>query len=275
MIRSFFLFLATLFILLAACQPCRAATDAITVCGTGDSQDLLRQMATAFMGKRPDITINVPDSIGSSGGVRKTVEGECDIGRIARPLKKQELQHNLTYALIARSPVVFFTSRKTAGISRIKGINSQQAVDIYSGTTTNWSQIGAGNAPIYVANREPGDSCRSVLEKHITDMDSIREWGGKIIMSTEEIVQVAASTPNTIGYGPLAMAQRDDLVILSFEGHEPTLENLRQNLYRLSVPLGLIWQEPLKASGRLFIDFIRSADGERITVNNGCLPATE
>ena len=42
----------------------------LTIEGTGASQDILRSVAKAFTEANPGITVNVPDSIGSGGGVK-------------------------------------------------------------------------------------------------------------------------------------------------------------------------------------------------------------
>jgi len=85
------------------------ASETLQIDGTGDSQQLLRELAAAFEAANPDSKIVVPDSIGSSGGVKALVNGKTDIARIARPLKAKEKQlaDDLTYQAFAFSPVVF------------------------------------------------------------------------------------------------------------------------------------------------------------------------
>jgi len=70
------------FIVIMLC-PFIRAEETVVVCGTGDSQSLLRRLATEFERKNPGIKIEVPESIGSSGGIKATAKGECDIGRVA------------------------------------------------------------------------------------------------------------------------------------------------------------------------------------------------
>src|SRR3989442_6527021 len=76
-------------ILLAALSVCppqaRAAElEAITLPGTGDSQDLLRALAQSYVAQYPGRPVTVPNSIGSDGGVRGVGTGESPIRRVAR-----------------------------------------------------------------------------------------------------------------------------------------------------------------------------------------------
>ncbi len=65
-----------------------AADQRVTICGTGDSQAMLRSLALAYEKQHPGVSIDVPDSNGSSGGIKATASGKCDLGRVARPLQE-------------------------------------------------------------------------------------------------------------------------------------------------------------------------------------------
>jgi len=50
--------------------PCVAA-EKLAVVGTGDGMEILRAIGTAFTSENPGITIDLPPSIHSSGGIRE------------------------------------------------------------------------------------------------------------------------------------------------------------------------------------------------------------
>ena len=149
-------FSVTLYLLLAF-SVCFAGQH-LTVCGTGDSQELLLALGEAFSAEHPGTTIEIQDSIGSSGGIRKTAEGKCDIGRVARPLKDKEKPYGLDYRLFANTPVVFVTNHSVA----VNSITTEQVIALFKGDITNWSQLGGKDAPLYIAVRYQGDSARTV-----------------------------------------------------------------------------------------------------------------
>src|SRR3989442_6092228 len=70
---------------LSVCPPqARAAElEAVTLPGTGDSQDLLRALAQSYAAQYPGRQVTVPNSIGSDGRVRVVGTGESPIRRVA------------------------------------------------------------------------------------------------------------------------------------------------------------------------------------------------
>ncbi|MFH0753684.1 MAG: substrate-binding domain-containing protein [Candidatus Omnitrophota bacterium] len=116
-----------------------AAQEAIVIAGTGDSQQLLRVLAGEFEKIRPGLQVVIPESIGSSGGVRAVAEGKCDLARVGRPLKEKEKAYNLNYKVFAHSPAVFVAS---ADVSAIDNVTTQQVTDIFSGKITTWKELG-------------------------------------------------------------------------------------------------------------------------------------
>lgn len=142
--------------------PVNALAKELRICGTGDSQDLLRELGDLFEEQHPDTRVIVPESIGSSGGVKATVAGKCDLARLARPLKDKEKAHGLSSLVFSHSPVVMVVNESVTGLD---SLTVDEIIGIYSGRISNWQELGAPAAPIYVANREWGDSSRSVLAR--------------------------------------------------------------------------------------------------------------
>lgn len=131
------------------------AQEKIVVAGTGDSLQILRLLAGAFESANPGKKIEVPDSIGSSGGIKSLAEGKCDLARAAQPLKLKEMSNNLTYKEFAFSPVVFAVSANVKGFDNLA---NEQVTGIFSGEINSWDMLGGEKSKIYVAMREEGDS---------------------------------------------------------------------------------------------------------------------
>lgn len=241
----------------------------LTVCGTGDSQQLLRVLGEAFSKIHPDTVIGVPESIGSSGGIRATAEGKCDMGRTARPLKEKEMGFGLNYRIFASTPVVFATNHSVA----CHDISTKQVIGLYKGEITNWQQLGGEDKVLYLAVRYHGDSARTVLEKHIPPLAEFVDWAGTITYSTPETVEAVVRHDHTIAFLPLAMAVKNNLNIFRFNGIEPSQENIRNGSYPLIIPLGLVWKEELQGASKDFVNFIFSDLGKKIIADNGAVPA--
>lgn len=258
------------FVMVAAAAPALAG-GSLVIPGTGDSQELLQVLARAFERSHPGAKIEIPESIGSSGGIKNVIAGNAVLARVARPLKESERQAGLDYIFFAYSPIVFAAHLEDACV---QSLSSAQVVDIYSGAISNWNQLGAcPDHVIYVANREPGDSSRSAISDYLPAFAAISEPAGETIYSTPETVGVLQRYPHTIAYVPLAALPDSTITVLALDGHAPTVANVQTGSYPLATPLGLTWKGRLPAAARSFVDFLFSPEGERLIRSKGLIPA--
>jgi phosphate transport system substrate-binding protein len=124
---------------------------------------------------------------------------------------------------------------------------------------------------IYVMDREPEDSTRTVLEDHIPGFGRIRDRRGKVIYSTPESVEVLRKYPGTIGYSALAAVQGGGLIIISLEGVAPTTGNVRKGAYKYSSPFGVVWKGALTGAPKKFVDYLRSAEAGELIAAHGAV----
>lgn len=246
----------------------------MVIAGTGDSQQLLRQLAKGFEKVNPGKQISVPDSIGSSGGVKALIHGQCDMARVARPLKKKEkaLAADLVYREFGLSPVVFVANLQNRCVDNL---TSEQVVGIFSGTLNNWADLGNCQPhKIYVAARELGDSSRDVIEKNVFGFKDISTLAGQVIYSTPETLQTLEEYPFTFGFLPQASVG-SKLTTFSFDGIAPSESNVKNNSYPLVGHLGLVWRGELTDLGHKFLTYIISPAGKNIIRAMGVVPASE
>lgn len=245
--------------------------DKLIIPGTGDSQVLLRILGRAFQQTHPGTMIDIPDSIGSAGGIRAVINGKAQLARVGRSLKANEAQSGLAYRVFAYSPVVFAVNQTQDCVS---GLSSQQVVAIYSGRIRNWSELeGCADNRIYVANREEGDSSLTVIKAKIPGFMEIATPTGEIVYSTPETVEILSRHPNTIGYLPLSAIRRTAIKPLRLDGVAPTPTNFRNGDYPLILPLALVWKESPSGLAREFVEFLSSAEGQRLIAVEGLVPA--
>jgi phosphate transport system substrate-binding protein len=242
----------------------------LTICGTGDSQQLFRQIGILYMDLHPEIRVDVPDSIGSSGGIKATAAGKCDLGRVARTLKEKEERYGLHYRTIAKSPVVFVVNNTLTGITEI---STEEIVSIYSGMVTDWQTLGGSTGKIYLINREKGDSSRTVIENKIPGFSDIENLAGVTLYSTPETADAIAHHPQTIGYISLAQKlSQSGIRVLRLNGIAPTTNNIMTGHYPLLVPFGLVWKESLKPAGQEFLKFLSSPAAQQLMKKQGVWP---
>lgn len=249
------------------------AQNQLLIEGTGDSQQLLRELAKGFEASNPGTRIIIPDSIGSSGGVKSLIKGKCEMARVARPLKDHEksLAGDLVYREFALSPVVFAGNQPE---SCVTSLSSEQVIGIFSGAITNWSELGKCQPhPIYVAMREAGDSARSVLEKKIPGFKEIQTFAGQELFSTQETIETIATNAGTIGYLP-QVYDNPNIHYFLFNGMSSDEKHVKDGSYPLITPYGLVWRGELSDLAARFLKFIDSSEGEKIIQAVGVVPVS-
>jgi len=247
------------------------AAEKVTICGTGDSQALLQILSKKFAEDHPDIIFNVPDSIGSGGGIRAVAKGKCDLARVSRPLLGSEIRFNLNYWIFARSPVVFVLHPE---MKQPLNLTTRQIIDIFSGKVNRWEQLDGDSGKIFVVTREEQDSSRNMLGKYLPGFAGIYPFTGKIFYTTAETIAAIKKHRQTIGYLSLSAAKLNNLRPISIDGVAPTADNVRSGSYKPVTPFGLVWKESLSGKAKIFIDFLKSPTAQEVMNANGAFATT-
>jgi phosphate transport system substrate-binding protein len=245
---------------------------ALNLSGTGDSEILLQRLATEYQRLHPDQRVEVPPSVGSSGGIRMLLQGRTDLARVARPLREDETQQGLRWHKFASAPIVFVANLPQGCVT---DLNSNQILKIYNGSYNRWSQLG--NCPdqkIYLAKREEDDSSNRILFDKINGLRDLKKLAGKTIYTTRETFETIAAHPYTLGYLPLSQVTNSSLTQFSIDGVMATSKTVINETYRLQLPLALVWKEPLPAEARRFLRFLNSSEAQKLIGSLGAVPVT-
>ncbi len=269
----------TIIILTAVILICSAALGAsdtnsvsankITITGTGDSAELFSAIAAAFEAKHIGTKIELPESVGSTAGIKAVIAGNADLARTARKLKDTEKQAGLTQVIFAKTPVVFTIRWDTNGIDNI---TTQQILGIYKGEIKNWSQLGVKPGKIYPLTREPGDSSLKVLCKTLPGFADVNSPAAKVMFLTPEAVAAMLEHKQTICFLPLSAIINTKLKVLKVDGIEPSNEKVINGEYKHVILLGIAYKGHPKGLAKEFIDFLYSDDAAEIIRSTGVVP---
>lgn len=243
------------------------AQETLMVAGTGENQEVVRALAKKFEALHPGVTVEVPDSIGSGGGIKALQKGKTDLARTGRPLKEAE-KNGLVEVLFGQTPVVFVTHPTVEGVDNL---TTAQILDIYSGKITNWKDVGGPDSKIYPTSREVGDSARIVLETLMPRFKEL-QFVSKEFFSSAEAVQAVQDHPYTIGYVSLASSQGKKLDVLKVDGKSPVAGAAGTLDYPYLIPFHLVHADKPSSLALQFIDFALSSDGREILLANGAVP---
>ena len=242
----------------------------LTIDGTGDSQELLRGLANIYNINTGNKVI-IPNSIGSGGGIKKVINGDSKIARVARGLKNKEKVNGLSYILFAYSPVVFVIN---TDIQEEINFSREDILNIYNSTVKNWEELkNTGlNGKIYVVNREVGDSSRAILEKKLKEFKDIKKMMGITANYNAEAIEFLTKYKNTIGYLSLPNTTNTNLKILSLDNIFPTIDNIKNNQYNLTTPLGFVFKGELENNAKAFLAFLKTPLAKDFMIKSGVVP---
>ncbi|BBO69020.1 phosphate ABC transporter substrate-binding protein [Desulfosarcina alkanivorans] len=245
------------------CGPVMA--DEITIVGTGSGSSVLKAIGDAFSQRCPGVTVAVPKSIGSGGGIKAVGSDKNVIGRVARGIKDKEKSYGLSYMPYAKNPIIFFTN-KSVGIDNL---TARQVCEIYSGKITNWKDVGGRDARIRVIRREDGDSSLGVLLKSFPGFSEITLTPrSKTTLSDPSTCELAESKADAIAFGTYANARNYNVDILTIDGKAPTEMD-----YPYAGTLALIFKEKNKTgSVKKFVEFSTSSASHAAIRQAGALP---
>lgn len=239
--------------------------------GSGTNLPIVRVLSQAFQRSHPGIAIDVPASIGSSGGIQAAADGAIALGLISRELKDKEKGMGLTVINYARTPLIIGVHPSVAEAD----ITHAEFLDIYRGKKRTWLD----GLDIVVLTREPNDSSIEALVKGVPGFKAVyeesqgaRRW--TTLLKDLAMNEALAKTPHAIGLSDLGAVtiERRAIKPLKVNGVAPTLKNLQNGKYPLYKTLAFVYRKDrLPAESRLFIDYVRSSEGERILKLNGYL----
>jgi phosphate transport system substrate-binding protein len=227
------------------------SAEEITIVGTGSGTAILEAIGNAFSQQNPGITISVPSSIGSGGGIKAVGRDEHLLGRVARELQEKEEPYGLTYVPYAKEPIVFYVNKSVT----VKDLSAQQVLDIYSGKISNWKEVGGEDARMRVVTREEGDSSLSVLLDLFPGFKDITITSkAKTTFSDPETEETVLTTANTIAYGSYPNIKVIDVNVLTIDGKSPADDD-----YPYVGTLGFVYKEANYTGNiKKFVEFATS-----------------
>ena len=134
---------------------------------------------------------------------------------------------------------------------------------------------GGGTGTINVISREDGSGTRSAFVElfGVEEKDANGEkidrtkTDASVTNSTAVMMTNVANDPNAIGY--LSLGSLDDSVkAVKIDNVDATADNVKNGTYAVSRPFNIVTKDSVSEVAQDFIDFILSADGQKIVEDN-------
>ena len=196
----------------------------------------------------------------------------------ARPSKSQ-LQNakeegvDLLITPIGREAFVFFVEPDNP----VTNLTSAQIRKIYSGEITNWKEVGGKNQKILPFQRPENSGSQTMMQYFMGDTPLKDPDTYEVIGAMGQVVEQVAQYNNERGafgysfrYFVEDLMQENNVRIISVDGVQPTIGNIRNGSYPLTTGLCLITRkDDPNPNVQKMIDFLLSPDGQEIIERTG------
>lgn len=236
-----------------------ALAGTVSLSGSSTVAPLAAELGKVFEARHPGVRVNV-EMGGSSRGIVDARSGQVDVGMVSRALKAEE--QDLTPYLIARDGIAMIVNADV----HVEQLSREQIIGIYTGTITDWNQVGADTHPITVVNKAEGRSTLELFLHHF-GLKAPDIKASVVIGDNQQGIKSVASIPGAVGYVSVGAAEAaihegTAIRLLPLGGVAATTENVRNGSFPLSRELNLVTKGTPTAAAREFIEFCRSSDAD-------------
>lgn len=204
----------------------------VTASGSSALLPLVQAAAEAFMKINLNTSITVNGG-GSGTGLKQVADGSVDIGnsdvtaeeKLDAGVAKDLVDHKV--ATVTMAPVV----NEELGVTNL---TTEQLIDIFTGKTTNWSEVGGPDEDILLVTRPSSSGTRALFKQWALNGE---EEASNEALETDDsgtLVQTISDNVGAIGYVALSyLVNNDAIQSIAIDGVEPTLENTYNGTYKV------------------------------------------
>jgi len=176
---------------------------------------------------------------GSGTGLSQVAQGSVQIGasdvlantKLATPDADRLVNH-----VVCRQGWIVVTNKAVTGVTNL---TTQQEIDIWTGTDTNWSQVGGPDLPIVLIFRPMSSGTRSTFKRIV--LGGMNEATGGQTLSEDSngavtaAIQVTKGSVSVIGFSYYNdPTNKANLNGLQLDGVDATIANVGSGAYKLA-----------------------------------------
>jgi len=265
------------------------ATNKLVIEGSDTILPLSQKWAEGFKQKNPSVEVTVSGG-GSGQGITSLLNGTCQIANSSRPAKDKEKEDakvkgfEMYETAVARDGITIVVHPSNP----IKSLTVEQLAKIYSGATKNWKDVGGPDEKIVASGRETTSGTYAFfLEDVLGKLGKETKYRTDMLStpSNNKIAENVASQKGGIGYIGVAYADEftsagkvKEVPIAFKDGEEallPTPENVLSGKYPISRALFNYTKNAPEGIVKDFLDYVTSADGQKVVEAEGYIPLTK
>jgi phosphate transport system substrate-binding protein len=230
----------------------------------------------------PSISVEVAGG-GSATGIVSLIEGAADLANCSRRMEPSEIEalRKKTGAgprewLVGLDALAVYVHVDTP----MDTITIPQLAEIYGshGKATRWEDLGVHRpGEIILISRQSNSGTYQYFKKSILGSRGDFRSGTRDLNGSKEVVSLIGGTPGTIGYSGMGYAVPEVKMLrvarkAGETAYAPSIENTLSGRYPLSRPLYIYTLHELTPPVRKYLDWIRSAEGQKVVALSGYVP---
>lgn len=268
---------------LTACGGSRGA-NSIQNKGSDTLVNVAQAWAEEYSKVQPEVSVAVSGG-GSGVGISAMINGTVDIANASRSMKPKEIDQAKTNGVDPKEHIVGFDALAVYvhKDNPIESITLEQLADIYGedGKATKWSDLGVKmpsetSDEIVRISRQNNSGTYSYFRDTVLGKEGSYKLGSNDLHGSKDVVDTVEKTPGAIGYSGLAYAtDHVKLVPVSTNGGAPvapTTQSAVDGSYPIARPLFMYTAGEPTGKVKAYLDWILSAEGQKIIEAKGYAP---
>jgi phosphate transport system substrate-binding protein len=243
----------------------------LRITGSTTVLPIAQKAADAYMEKNLKADLQVSGG-GSSVGVQAIGEGTADIGMSSREISDAEKAKypSLVPIDIATDAVVIIVNPANP----VSALTLDQVRGLYNGTFQGWNSVGGTLTFPVIIGRDSASGTRVYFSEAVMKNEKYRA-DMREMNSNGAVAQTVAQTPAAIGYVGLGFVTKDVKAVAIYSNGKPitpSITTVLSHQYPISRPLYMITQGQPAGLAKDYIDFILSAEGQKLVQAEGFVP---
>lgn len=217
---------------------------------------------------------------------RNLMYGDSDILFVYEPSQTvlqdmMRLYAELDFKPLGRDALVFITNETNP----VSSLTKQEIIDIYSGKTTNWSELGGNNQEIMAFQRPETSGSQTLMEKLAVAASQLMN-GPMVVrpVEMEGLIDTLASynnDSNALGYSVYFYANymytKPGLKFMEIDGVLPTNETIQRGEYPYVNDFYVVIRkdEPMDSTARILYNYMTTKEAQTILSKAGYVPVVD
>ena len=246
----------------------------VVVKGSDTVLPLAQKEAEVYMKANPGKNLTVIGG-GSGVGLAALIDNTTDIAMASRKMKMdermkmQDAGRGYKEVIIANDALSVIVNPT----NKVSKLTREQIEGIYTGKIKNWKEVGGDDMTIVVYARETSSGTYEFFKENVLNR---KNYASSVLNmpATGAIIQSVSQTKGAIGYVGLAYVSKEvkDLSISYDAGKTyipASVANAKNKSYPVVRPLYFYYPSSKEAQVKSFIDFVLSAQGQKIVSDVG------